>query len=85
MQGDWTKFVRSEYEKKRDELPEDERTDPDALNAHFAEVWEWHAEATADTLEGLKTEGKMGYVTAKYVKMLSALVIFFARSNEYWD
>ncbi|KAJ6470900.1 hypothetical protein C8R45DRAFT_1104602 [Mycena sanguinolenta] len=71
--GDWTKFVRSEFQKKRDELPEDQRNDPDALNAHFAEVWEWHAEATADTLEGLKADGKMGYVTGKYVKMLSAL------------
>ncbi|KAJ6506548.1 hypothetical protein C8R45DRAFT_922733 [Mycena sanguinolenta] len=74
--GDWTKFVRSEFQKKRVELPEDQRTDPDVLDAHFAEVWEWHAEATADTLEGLKADGKMGYVTGKYVKMLSALVIF---------
>lgn len=80
---DWVRQLKANFDEELNQLPGDERKDPEAIAAHFAHIIEWHAEATAEALDDLKEDGKMAVTVGKYAQTFNTMVClcddYFAR------
>ncbi|KAJ7603349.1 hypothetical protein DFH06DRAFT_1350294 [Mycena polygramma] len=68
-------FVREQFDLMMKELDEDQRNDPDAVAALFADITEWHVNAMTVELTHLKSKGKTMGQMAHYVRLFTNVAI----------